>query len=227
MNKYNDKWTREKFIEYRKLKKLNYSHDMLKEYFGDDIYYSGLYNKKSNIIPYLDFITEITITPEYTDYKILKSKSDIYGDQYNDYLLKFEDKNTNYIIYLSYFIIDNINTYNILLTTENQWILYNNMLNNIRYKGYITDLEREDLIKIVEKETDYNQIYSVMKKVSYILLDFIKNHLNNITISIGETNRIAKINLYKNIIKNSFPNMVDLGYKTDTNNNKYYLYKIL
>ena len=101
------------------------------------------------------------------------------------------------------------------------------MLNSIRHKGYITDIEREELIKIVEKETDYNQIYSVMKKVSYILLDFIKNNINNITISIGETNRIVKINLYRNIIKNSFPNMIDLGYKTDTNNNKYYLYKIL
>jgi hypothetical protein len=56
MNEYNDKWTREKHIEYRKLKKSGYTDNMLVEHFGDDIYYSGMYNKNANIIPYDYFI---------------------------------------------------------------------------------------------------------------------------------------------------------------------------
>ena len=51
MNEYNERWTREKFIEYRKLKRNGYSHEMLKEHFGEDIYYSGLYNKNGTTLP--------------------------------------------------------------------------------------------------------------------------------------------------------------------------------
>jgi hypothetical protein len=56
MNIYNERWTREKFLEYRKLKRSGYSHNMLKEHFGEDIYHSGLYNKNASIIPYDYFI---------------------------------------------------------------------------------------------------------------------------------------------------------------------------
>lgn len=52
MNEYNERWTREKFLEYRKLKRSGYTHEMLIEHFGDDIDYSGLYNKNAHIIPY-------------------------------------------------------------------------------------------------------------------------------------------------------------------------------
>ena len=33
MNEYNERWTREMFIEYRKLKRSGYSHQMLKEHY--------------------------------------------------------------------------------------------------------------------------------------------------------------------------------------------------
>ena len=58
VNLYNEIWTREKFLEYRKLKREGYSHEMLKEHFGDDIYQSGLYNKNSSILPCLEFLTK-------------------------------------------------------------------------------------------------------------------------------------------------------------------------
>ncbi len=52
MNEYNERWTREKFLEYRKLKRSVYTHEMLIEHFGDDIDYSGLYNRNAQKIPY-------------------------------------------------------------------------------------------------------------------------------------------------------------------------------
>jgi predicted choloylglycine hydrolase len=76
----------------------------------------------------------------------------------------------------------------------------------IRSKGYITDNERDYLVNIVEKETGFHQLYGVMKKISYIIFDFFKNH-SDIIISIGETKNPVKINLYRNIIKNSFENI--------------------
>lgn len=222
---YNDKWTREKFIEYRKLKRSGYTYEMLKEHFGDDIYSSGMYNKNSNILPWLEFITEIIITPENTDYEIIEKKSDIYDNKL-DYIIRFSDNGNNYIISLFYFIIEGIETYNILLTTEIQWNKYLNKLNDIRYKGYITDNERNELIDIVERETGFNQLYSVMRRISYILFDVFNNKLRNNFISLGETSKIVKINLYRNIIKSSFPNVNEIGEKFDDFNNRYYIYKI-
>jgi hypothetical protein len=226
MNEYNDIWTKEKFLEYRKLKRNGYSHEMLKEHFGEAIYHSGIYNKKSSIMPWLDFITEIKITPEKTSYSIVDKISDIYLNKL-DYIVNFEHDNCEYIISLFYYIIGDIETYSLLLTTEKQWVEYLNYMNSLRYKGgNITEEERKELVNIVEKETGLNQLYPVMKKVSYILFDVFENKLNHSIISIGETNNLVKINLYRNIIKNSFSDVEELGLKVDDHNNKYYLYSI-
>ena len=222
---YNDRWNEEKFIELRKLKRNGYTDQMLIEHFGEDIYHSGMYNRKSTIMPWLDFITEIKIIPEYTDYKFHKRTSDIYKDKL-DYIVQFQNNEVSYIISLFYYIIEGIETYNVLLTTENQWIEYERKLDNIRYKGYITDDERNELVNIVEKETGLNHIYPVMKKISYILFDIFKGELDCNIITLGETKNMTKINLYRNIIKNSFPNVEDMGEKFDDFGNKYYLYKI-
>lgn len=222
---YNEKWTRDKFIEYRKLKRSGYTDKMLIEHFGEDIYHSGMYNRKSTIMPWLEFITEITITPEYTDYTFSKKLSDIYKDKF-DYIVKFQNNGVDYIISLFYYIIDSIETYNVLLTTETQWNEYEKKLNNIRHKGYITDGERSELVNSVEKETGLNHLYPVMKKISYILFDIFEKELGNSILSLGETKNIVKINLYRNIIKNSFSNVEEIGENFDDVGNKYYLYKI-
>ncbi len=221
---YNERWTSDKFIEYRKLKRSGYTDKMLIEHFGEDIYYSGMYNRKSTIMPWLEFITEITITPEYTYYTFSKKLSDIYKDKF-DYIIKFQNNGVDYIISLFYYIIDNVETYNVLLTTETQWNEYEKKLNSIRSKGYITDDERNELVNIVEKETSLNHLYLVMKRISYILFDFFEKELSSSIISIGETKNMVKINLYRNIIKNSFPNIEEFGEKYDDVGNKYYLYK--
>ena len=221
---YNERWTSDKFIEYRKLKRSGYTDKMLIEHFGEDIYYSGMYNRKSTIMPWLEFMTEITITPEYTYYTFSKKLSDIYKDKF-DYIIKFQNNGVDYIISLFYYIIDNVETYNVLLTTETQWNEYEKKLNSIRSKGYITDDERNELVNIVEKETSLNHLYLVMKRISYILFDFFEKELSSSIISIGETKNMVKINLYRNIIKNSFPNIEEFGEKYDDVGNKYYLYK--
>jgi hypothetical protein len=218
----NDRWNKEKFVEYRKLKKSGYTDEMLIEHFGEDIYHSGMYNRKSTIMPWLDFITEITITPEYTDYYFSKKQS---KDKL-DYIIKFQNDGVDYIISLFYYIINGIETYNILLTTETQWIEYEKKLNEIRHKGYITNDERNELVNIVEKETGLNHLYPVMKKISYILFDIFEKELDNSIMSIGETKNLVKINLYRNIINNSFSNIEEIGKKIDDIGNKYYLYKI-
>lgn len=221
----NNGWSKEKFIEYRKLKRSGYTEKMLIEYFGEDIYHSGMYNRKSTIMPWLEFITEITITPEYTDYNFYKKPSDIYKDKL-DYIIKFQNNGVNYIVSLFYYIIDNLETFNVLLTTEVQCVEYEKKLNDIKNKGYITDDERDELVNIVENETGLNQVYPVMKKVSYVLFDVFEKKLKNSIVSIGETKNIIKINLYRNIIKNSFSNIEEIGEKFDDAGNKYFLYKI-
>jgi hypothetical protein len=222
---YNEKWTRDKFIEYRKLKRSGWTHKMLIDHFGEDIYHSGMYNKKSTIMPWLDFITEITITPEYTDYNFSKKLSDIYRDKF-DYIIGFQNNGVDYIISLFYYIIDSLETYNVLLTTEEQWNEYEKKLNSIKHKGYISDEERNELVNIVEKETGLNHLYPVMKKISYILFDIFDKELGNSILSLGETKNMVKINLYRNIIKNSFSNIEEIGEKFDDVGNKYNLYRI-
>ena len=225
MNAYNERWTREKFLEFRKLKRIGWSKEMLIEHFGEDIYYSGLYNRRSSILPWLQFITEIKITPEKTNYSFVKISSDFYIDKL-DYIIDFEDNSTNYVICFLFYIIKDIETYNILLTTAEQWDRYKLKLDDLRHKSYITDEERNELVKIVEKETGLNTLYSVMKKASYVIFDFVERNLGNITISIGETENPVKISLYRNIIKNSFENTSEIGKIDDEIGNKYFLYKI-
>lgn len=70
---------------------------MLIQHFWDDIYYSGIYNRKSSLLPWLQFIAEISITPEYSEYTTLKILSDIYPYEF-DYIIKFTDKNIIYYI---------------------------------------------------------------------------------------------------------------------------------
>lgn len=53
---YNDRWNRDKHKEFRRLKISGYTDDMLIQHFGEDIYYSGVYNRKSTIMPWLEFL---------------------------------------------------------------------------------------------------------------------------------------------------------------------------
>ena len=89
---YNERWTKEKHKEYRKLKREGKTKPELKEYFGDDIYYSGMFNSVSNILPWHLF-TEIKINPVETPYSFWNRNSNFYPNKI-DYLAEFISKTT-------------------------------------------------------------------------------------------------------------------------------------
>ncbi len=229
MNKYNDKWTREKFIEYRKLKRNGYTDSMLIEHFGDDIYESGMYNKKGNSLPNIllfnDYINEIKVNPESTDYNFTKQPSS-YIKGASDYIISFYVNDNPYIISLMYFPIGNLVTYNIIFTTRDQWNEYESKLRFIiRTYGEISTENYDILEEIISRKTDKNELFKLFKNISWILFDFYFNNLNNTILSIGDTKDPIKINFYRNIIKDSFDNIKeDIIY--DSNESKYFIYTI-
>jgi len=227
MNEYNEKWTREKFIEYRKLKKSGYTDKMLIEHFGDDIYQSGMYNKNSSLLPnilkYILFVNEIKINLEKTEYNYIPSPSN-YLKNKTDYIISFYSNDLPYIISLMYFPINNMETYNIVFTARDQWNEYNFKLRNFLKKGFINDDEFDILNKIIGKETKLNNLFPIFRKLSWILLDFYDKQLKGKLLSIGDTENKKKIKLYRNIIKDSFSNITEE--EIIFNGNKYYIYKI-
>lgn len=226
MNNYNEKWTREKYLEYRKLKKSGYTEKMLVEHFGDDIY-QGFFNRNGSNLPkiylYKNFINEIKISPEKTHYDSLPQLSKFYKNK-TDYILTFNSNNISYIIYLMYFKINDIGTYNIIFTTSDQWIEYIKKYNKFFENGKISEDEFKILDGIIGKETKFGNLFPVLKKLSFVLLDFYNSHLSGVILSIGETGNEIKIKLYRNIIENSFKNIKEKEIIDNNDGNKYYLY---
>jgi hypothetical protein len=230
MSQYNEKWTRDKFLEYRKLKRSGYTDRMLIEHFGEDIYHSGMYNKNAYIIPYDYFtkyfenkINEIKINPEKTNYDITPTPSNLNLSKM-DYILTFISDDISYTICLMYYKIHDIDTYNIVFTTTEQWNEYRQEFFNISKKGNVNKEEWRLLNDIISRETNFNYLFPVFRKLSWILLNFYENYINGLILSIGDTENKKKINLYRNIINDSFKSIDEE--ETTFNGNKYYLYKI-
>lgn len=230
MREYNERWTKDKFIEYRKLKRSGYTHEMLIEHFGEDIYHSGMYNRNSNVIPYEYFtryfenrVNEIKINPEKTNYDITPIPSNLSLSKM-DYLLTFISDDTSYTICLMYYKIHHLETYNIVFTTTDQWNKYRQEFLNISKKGMVDEKEWRLLNDIISKETNFNDLFSIFRKLSWILIDFYGRYINGFLLSIGDTQNKKKINLYRNIIKDSFKNIEEI--ESIFNGNKYYLYKV-
>jgi hypothetical protein len=216
-------WTKENFKEFRKLKRQGFTLTELEEYFGEKIYESGLVNKKSSLLGFLDYINEIKIYPEEILYHVEINNS-IISKTNKDYILSFNCDNIRYVIILMYFKINKYDTYNVIFTTDTQYKKYIDELNNIflNKNGMVNDKDRKKLENILESETNNNHLISLMKKLSYVIIDFYKNNISNYYLSIGETKNPIKIKLYKNIINNSF-NFVEQKIK-DSSGNVYWIY---
>ena len=229
MNEYNERWTKEKFLDYRKLKRRGYTDKMLKEHFGEDIYYSGMYSKNSHIIPF-DYFTKYfenkvnEINPEQTNYDITPVPSSLDLNKM-DYILTFISSDVSYTICLMYYKIHEDDTYNIIFTTTDQWNQYRQEFFNISKKGNVDKEELQLLNDIISKETGFNDLFPIFRKLSWILLDFYDKHIKGEILSIGDTANKKKINLYRNVIKESFDNIIET--EVMFNGNKYYLYKKL
>lgn len=217
------KWSKEKQKEYRKLKREGKTKSQLKEHFGDDIYYSGMFNKVSNILPWHLF-TEIKINPVETPYSYWNRNSNFYSNKI-DYLAEFVSRTTKYILYLMYYEVNKIPTYNVIFTTREQYDEYIIKFEEFIQKGYITEEEREILKDILEKETNLNDVFGLTKRLSFVIFDLYQKKINGFVLSIGETDNPTKIKFYRDVIKNSFQNIEEKE-KTDNVGNKYYLYKI-
>jgi hypothetical protein len=225
MNEYNERWTREKFVEYRRLKRNGFNDKQLIEHFGDDIWYSGLYNKKSSVLGFLDYLNEIKIHPSITDYTFITVNSLFYPYKKDHYTI-FKLKDIEYVVYFMYYLVDKKTpTYNIMFSTKKQFEIYYKKLKKILSKNKgVSDEEREYLKSIFEKKTNYFDIFPIVKSISYIIFDlYNKDIFNNILFSIGQTDNTVKINLYRNIIKDSFENIEETKI-VDSENNIYYLY---
>jgi hypothetical protein len=223
---YNSRWTRDKFLEYRKLKRIGYSDKMLIEHFGEDIYYSGMYNKNYHIIPFEYFenqINEIKINPKESKYNITPVPSDLNLSKM-DYLLTFLSNDISYTICLMYYKIYDDDTYNVIFTTTDQWNEYRQEFFNISKKDKIDKKDWQLLNDIIGRETNFNDLFPIFRKLSWILLDFYKNHIDGQILSIGDTENQKKINLYRDIIKNSFSDFTEK--EVVFNGYKYYLYNI-
>ena len=140
-----------------------------------------------------------------------------------DYILTFISNDILYTICLMYYKIYEYDTYNIIFTTTDQWNEYRQEFLNISKKGNVDKKEWELLNNIISRETKFNDLFPVFRKLSWVLLHFYENYINNQILSIGDTENKKKINLYRNIIKDSFPNFIEN--EITFNENKYYLYK--
>lgn len=230
MVNFNERWTREKHQEYWNLKRKGYTKEMLKEHFGDDIYESGMYNRNAHIISYEyytkyfeNIINEIKINPEKTPYDITPIPSNLELSKM-DYILTFISNDVLYTICLIYYKIYENDTYNIIFITTDQWNEYRQEFFNISKKGNVSEKEFELLNNIISRETKLNDLFPVFRKLSWVLLHFYENYINNKILSICDTENKKKINLYRNIIKDSFPNFIEN--EIIFNGNKYYLYEL-
>jgi hypothetical protein len=143
----------------------------------------------------------------------------------NDYFAEFESNNVSYILVFMYYIINDKPTYNVIFTTKLQFDNYDNKFKNYIKKGNITEDELLELKKILEQQTNYNDILNIMKRLSFIIFDMYIKYMNGYILSIGDTDDKRKIKFYRNIIKDSFENITET--EDFDNTDKYYLYKIV
>jgi hypothetical protein len=217
---YNEIWTREKFLEYRKLKRFGYTDNMLIEHFGEDIWESGLYNKNYSKYSFLKNFNEIKINPIKSPYKYYNRGNDFIENKV-DHICEFISNEVPYVIIFLYLEINNIETYNIIFTTKEQYEKY---LNKIEHFRNNQQFDIDELKNILEEQIDSRNIFSLFKRLSYIIFDYYKNHLKDIKLSIGDTNDKKKINFYRDIIKNSFENIKEEI--EEVYNEIYYIYTI-
>jgi len=219
---FNKIWTKEKNDLLRQFIKEHKSVDFIIDYFGDDLKHHP--KKKysySKIMPFeyfskYGFTNEIKITPEYTSYKVLRVDNIFYNNR-TDYEIYFTLNQHDYVLLFLFYIVDGIDTYNMVITTKKQYEEYKKQLESGN-RNY------EELKGIIEKETGYEELIPLMKKIGYIVLDFC-NNINIKVLSIGETDREVKINLYRNIIKDSFKDIKETM-EIDNFGNRYYIYTL-
>lgn len=210
---FNDIWTKELNDELRQMNKDGKSVDEIRERFGKLLEHNPKkkYCCYDKLLRFDKFVNEIYVNPRYTRYLIGKKLSVSYNNEY-DYFLSFRTNKEEYYLILFYYIDKGIKSYNLLFTTTNQYNEYEDKMQDIikskKHGEIFTENDMSVLSKILERETKLNEPLEIMNSISYILFDFCPRE-NIKSLSIGDTNRKEKINMYRDIIKNSFPNIIE------------------
>jgi len=211
---FNNYWTKEINKLYHDMIKEGKTMDEIKNHFGKDLlmhhpnkkFGDGYINKS-----FVNFIKEeIKVTPIDTYYKISRKNSSVDNNK-KDYKISFIVNDNEYILFLYYFINDDKKSYEIFFTTKEQEDKKIEYLSKIT-KGELNEEEMDDIINIVEEETNRMDIMKLMKSLSYILFQSypnIKYDNGDIPYSITESTKKNKMKLYRNIIENSFDNVIE------------------
>ena len=230
---FNENWTKLDNDLMRQMIKEGKSKDDIINFFGEEKvkYHPTKKFSTKSVLPYKLFLNELKINPERTYFESNRQVSNIDPSKDN-YLLTFKVNNHKYIIELDFMIDSGIESYNIFFTTDESNESFYDELEKIRIeKGddYILTIDELNRIrKIAEKETNYHELIPLMKKLSYVLYSFSPNILNkypNMLFSLSDTENKVKINLYRNIIKDSFKDIIETE-SIDEYGDKIYYYKI-
>ena len=206
--KFNINWTKEDNDQMRKMISEGKSEADIREFFGNDklfyhptkkYYKSGksgtLPNFKNKIKDFGGYITEIKYTELKTDFVKNVEKSKYFVDQFN-YNYTFQTNSGNRYVVDFIYLNDTIgifkykNLYNISFTIEDQR----------NFSDYV------DYEKITKKDENNELI----KRIIYIFKDFYTNYGKNCIFLIGESEDIRKMNWYRNLIKDSFDNVIEI-----------------
>lgn len=232
---FNEYWTKEDNDLLRKFNREHKSIDYIFEYFGKEKLSHHPKKKFSygKILPFYKFVVdgfpehliETVVRPKQTEYDFYLKKSLSYYNKY-DYIINYKVNDHDYVIVLFYLIENNIESYNILFSTLEQYKEYNNLLKDIINSGKkeLTDEDYNSLSSILENETNYNEVDALIRSTSYIIFDIYKE-ISPKPLSIGETINHIKINYYRDLIKKSFNNVEETE-KIDSYGKKIYYYKI-
>ena len=228
---FDDIWTKEKNRLLRQFNREGKDIDFIYAYFGDDLYHIGR-RTHSRILPYqlFNIKEEIEIHPDKTTSSINMMKS-LLDLSKTDYILNFKCKDKEYIILLMYVKLNNTETYNVIFTTKSQYQDYLIKLDYYKQKskGNINKTQHMILSKIIEKETNYNELFPLFKSLVYILQHFYNSMLHHEILSVGDTDIKIKIRLYRNIISSTFKNateFIETVKDSDGEEHIYYCYKL-
>ncbi len=222
---FNKNWTKEDNDKLRLFIRENKSEDSIREYFTNNklfyhpnkkYYLSGrsaaIPNFKNKILDFTGFINEIKYEPLKTEFRKNFKKSEYFIDEF-DYNYKFKTYSGNLYDVDFIYMKDTIgpfigrNLYNISFTlSENK-----NLNDYIEY----------------ERKTYLNEQHEIMKRLIFIILNFDDKHGKDCVYMLGETEDIRKINWYRNLIKDTFTDIIEIiGESSFTNGlNAYYFNK--
>jgi hypothetical protein len=222
---FNKNWTKEDNKKLIELSKEGKSIDYIREYFGNDklfyhenkkYYQSGksaaIPTFKDKIQDFSGFINEIKYEALKTDFTYDFEKSHQFEDEFN-YIYKFQTNSGNRYVVDFIYINDKIgpysnkDIYNISFTLESNRNLKD-------YKDY-------------ENQTELEEGHEIIKRVIFVFRDFNDRFGNDCIYMLGETEDKRKINWYRNLINQSFDNIIETeSISSYTNGLKAYYYEI-